>query len=174
VWSELRAQPVARSGGGFPAWGYAAAALLVVVGLASVLLAPGVEETAVMEAAGGVDTPTAVTDLSGEEAAVTTVATSDPAAPAETVADEDFAAYAANARQGLLTFDAADGMTEEKTEMALDCAAAAGVTGMELLGELDEGGNQYAMLAPSAETLDSDTPIVFVDLSTCEIAHRDG
>jgi hypothetical protein len=43
----------------------------------------------------------------------------------------------------------------------------------EVLGELEEE-EDGVLLVPDLESIGPDTPIVFVDLETCEIVHRDG
>jgi hypothetical protein len=63
---------------------------------------------------------------------------------------------------------------EPASAEASPCVEDAGVTDMEVLGELEKEERRYVLLVPDLESIGPDTPIVFVDLETCEIVHRDG
>jgi hypothetical protein len=159
LWTELTTSEPrpARSA----RWAFVTAGGLVAVAVIAVLgqLGTGGETTLRVDTAaeaGGAESP--VTD---ETAAIA----GDAAAPE--AADTDLAAFAMQARQGVLAYEPAG-------EKATGCVDEAGLGDLDLLGELEEEGRRYAVLVPDAESFGPETPIVFVDLETCEVAHRDG
>lgn len=178
LWSELStgvrsATTPARSG---LRWGYAAAALLVVVGAASVI---GQLDRPEM-LAGVADEERASTDDGAQESGGTAVplgATPSTIATAEEDLGADFdtfAAYAAEARKGTLAYQQAPQAPSSESGTALEqCVEEAGLEDSTVLGVMKEEAHRYGVAA-IGETTGPDSVIVFVDLETCSIAHRDG
>ena len=174
LWTELRSQPAERATA-TPWWyrlSYAAAGLFVLVGLVAVLgqLGAGddVSET-FSEVSSGLDEGTdgqIASPLAGEEGAEyagTTMAAADSAeggAPDyKTLADETRAQQLPPANRA----------TETNEEDA-DCLRAAGLQNQEVVG-LVEADRKYLIAVANDEDLDADTPVNFVDATTCEVAH---
>jgi hypothetical protein len=143
-------------------WAYVAAGGLAVVALVVVLG----QVTPTGEMATLSDAPA---EEGGVETSVTTMAvvTADDAGAPEAADSDQLAAFAMQARVGDLAYEPA-------SARASSCVDEAGAVDMELLGELEQDGRRYALLVPDVDSVGPDSPIVFVDLETCEIAHRDG
>jgi hypothetical protein len=150
-------------------WGYAAAALLVVVGVAAAVgRFTGPEQQGLSGvAAEAVDQGS--DEVTDDGAGGTTLA----AAPAAEDSADFLAGYADQARAGTLSYTESAMMTEEETESIERCVDQAGLSDREIEGEIEEDGKRFALVVPEGEPLKSDTDIVFVDLETCQIAYRD-
>ncbi|MEX0863544.1 MAG: hypothetical protein WD269_01560 [Acidimicrobiia bacterium] len=151
-------------------WGYAAAALLVVVGVVAALgRFTGSEQQGLSGiAAEAVDQGS--DELTEDGAEQTTMVAAAPAA--EDTADF-LAGYADQARAGTLSYTASRLMTDEETEAIERCVDRAGLSDRKIEGEIERDGKRFALVVPEGEPLKSDTDIVFVDLETCQIAYRD-
>jgi len=175
LWSELRSQSARKPA--TPWWyrfSYAAAGLFVVVGLVAVATQMGgiggdsqsattvADATAFEEDASG-DVQSPLSEDGSEEATESTMAAAD--AGAESTAD--FEALATETRlQQLPPTSRATQMTEEQ----VDCLKAAGLEDQELAGTV-ERDRTYLIAVPTGVDLDADTPVTFVDVDTCEVAH---
>ncbi|MCI0543938.1 MAG: hypothetical protein L0Z49_05765 [Actinobacteria bacterium] len=159
LWTALRAEvspsPPPRAGLG---WAYAAVGAVLLVGALS-LIGDGLTRTAGTES-GGELAPIAE-DAAGAPATTMAAAT-------VTEDTERLALIAMQARDGDLAYAAAE------DELGSECLDQAGVSHLEPLGEISDEGERYALMVPDADAVGPDTPVVFVDLATCEVAHRDG
>jgi hypothetical protein len=169
LWSELRSQPVKKAA--TPWWyrlSYAAAGLFVVVGLVAVVSQLGGigEETAetFADASSGLDESLQPLSEGGQEdSASTTIAAAD-AVPEST---PDFETLATEARrQELPAAVRATQMTEDQA----DCLNAAGLEDQEVVGTV-ESDRTYLIAIPTEKDPDAETPVNFVDATTCEVAH---
>ena len=180
LWTRLTTEeaPARRAGAWWVRWAFAAAALLLVVGVAAVfsrgdltyLAAEGVEET--FEEIGS----------SLEEAAV---ATTEAAAVARAEADTLSQAARAPADLDLLAevaeqvrtgeFDSPSPAGDSGTAPAdetLSCLQEAGLAEHALVGEF-EAENQYLVVVPSDEEIGPTTPVFFVEIDTCTVLYVD-
>jgi hypothetical protein len=159
VWTDLTTGQAPQSRGS--RWVYATVgglALVAVVALAGLMGGNGdISGEVAVEADGGAESP----------ATTVTMATAGDAAAPEAFDEDQFAALAMQAREGDLPAETPD-------EATRSCLEKAGVGDLELVGEAEEDGARYALLAPAVATLEAETPIVFVDLETCSITHREG
>jgi hypothetical protein len=191
LWTALRTEAAAKPAKTpwYYVWAPVAAGLFVIVGLVTVLNQVGGVEadqlaadlpvtTAVAEtldtsesgAEGGASAPT--TESEGR-ATVTTAATGSDGST-----DEAAALYATEAEQ--LRRGELSAPLQEFTDTGADadsdqaCVEEAGLADHVILATLTspDDGHEVAVAHPEDETL-SDSPIVFVDLSTCEIVYRD-
>jgi hypothetical protein len=154
-------------------WGFAAAGLLVVVGVLAVIGQLGTSQS---------DTADAGEDQGQEMAVQDTVSTvAEPAgvvSPVATTAGEgsvpeeqELAAFATQARSGSANFQELGDMAQDDADTAEACVASAGLAGHQLVGEIERDGVRYAVAVPEGESLETSTAIVFVDLETCEVAY---
>jgi hypothetical protein len=149
-------------------WVYATAggfALVATVAVAGLLGGNGdMAGVVAVESDGGSESPVTTATMSTAGDAAVPEAT---AAPPEATDEDQFAAFAMQAREGAIPVETPD-------EATTSCLEQAGVGDLDFIGEAEEDGARYALLAPDLETLGTETPIVFVDLETCSVTHRDG
>ena len=191
LWTALRTEAAAKPAKTpwYHIWAPVAAGLFVIVGLVTVLdqiggvdadqLAADLPVTTAADAetrdtadtGGGEVSPTAGEETDGGATATTAAASDGPT-------DEAAALYAAEAqkvRRGELSTplqEFSDAGVNADTEQA--CVEQAGLVDHRILATLTspDDGNRVAVAHPEDETL-ADAPIVFVDLTTCEIVYRD-
>lgn len=171
LWTELRAQPAETAAPWWYRVSYAAAGLFVVVGLVAVVNQLAGDEVAetFSEVSSGLDegasgeTASPLSDDGSEESAGTTVAAADAGA-GDT---PDFKTLAEEARLQQLppSVRANDSASED-----LDCVNAAGLENQEVVGTVD-ADRKYLIAVANDEDLDAETPVNFVDATTCEVAH---
>ena len=191
VWTALRTEAAAKPAKTpwYYIWAPVAAGLFVIVGLVTVLnqiggveadqlaldlpvtTAADAEAPDPAESGGGEASPTVAEETDGG-------ATDTTAAGSDVSGDEAAALYAAEAqrvRQGELSaplLEYEEGRADADTDQA--CVERAGLADHRILATLTspEDGHRVAVAHPEDETL-ADSPIVFVDLTTCEIVYRD-
>lgn len=172
LWTELRADaaPKERSTPWWYRWSYAAAGLLIVVGVVGVISQTGgdVDET-FMGASSGLTDDGAVGEAATDDAADMATDEIEEAAP-QAAEELDFATWAAKARSAAESPDSirsADG--EELTE----CLSRAGLDDHRIVERLEED-SRYALVVAADVELGPETQITFVDLEKCEVVHIDG
>ena len=175
LWTALRSRQARRPAK--PWWyrvSYAAASLLVVIGVAAVISQTDSKDAAETFAA-----------LSADEAAdVMEESTARSAAPAPTSAAAandsasvaaapeaafDFAAIAKSVRSDATTlsqYSREDGTTAGSVEMS-ECVIQAEVEGQRIVTAIEN----YILLLPDGVEIGPDTPITFVDTTTCTVVH---
>jgi hypothetical protein len=191
LWTALRTEAAAKPAKTpwYYIWAPVTAGLFVIVGLVTVLnqiggvdadqlaadlpvtTAADAETLGTAESGGGEASPT-VEEETDSGATATTAAGSDGST------DEAVALYAAEAqrvRQGELSAplqEYSDAGVDADTDQA--CVEQAGLVDHRILATLSspDDGSRVAVAHPEDETL-ADSPLVFVDLTTCEIVYRD-
>ena len=192
LWTELRNPQAAKAAAspGWMRWALAAASLFVVVGVAGVLGQLGQGDSAQEVAAPFADTTTAsesvdrgleeqplapqgedgsATTGAGDQSSeysATTLAAAEATVPAP-VSDSDFEAVAADARQAVLSQSTTTTSVAQQADRCLDDER---LGGQEVLAtvELDRS---YLIMVPAGVEITEETPITFVDASTCEVVH---
>ena len=179
LWSELRNQPVKKAA--TPWWyrlSYSAAGLFVVVGLIAVVNQLGSGDSGASETfsevSSGLDAGSdgqTASPLAGEESAESTIAESTDSTMVAADSGEgnapDFKTLADEARlQQLPSSVQATASTPENR----DCVNAAGLENQEVVGTV-EADRTYLIAVANDENLDAETPVNFVDATTCEVAH---
>ena len=189
LWTELRNPPaMARAANPWWwRWTYAAAGLFLVVGLAGVILQLGQGDDAAetfTEVSSGLDdgqsrdyeeeplapqgedgsATTSAGGSSAESGVTTTMAALEAPAP---VSDSDFEALAADARRATLSQSTTSTTAAEQADRCLDDER---LGGQEVLAtvELDR---TYLIMVPAGVEVTEETPITFVDASTCQVVH---
>jgi hypothetical protein len=189
LWTALRTEAAAKptKTPWYYVWAPVAAGLFVIVGLVTVLNQIGGVEADQLAAdlpvttAGDAETLDTVDSGAEGGGSATTSAAGAPGSTGSGTdgsTDEARALYAAEAqqlRQGDLNAPLEayeDSSTEADSDQA--CVEEAGLSDHRILATLTspDDGNRVAVAHPEGETL-ADSPIVFVDLSTCEIVYRD-
>ena len=188
VWTELQARPTAaaKKEPWYMRFSYAAAGVLVIAGVAGVITQGGDDQlvetssevaepmgSATDEGTQSGDSAESDDALEGLDAGA---ATNDGAdgefiPPAATF----FTSKADETREEGATSDSA----EELAERHAACIADAGLSDYETIGELEIDGGPadlsgiYLVAKPIEVEVDANTPIAFVDLTTCELAYLD-
>lgn len=172
LWARLRAEKAkARSTVGIYGWSLAAAALFVIVGLAAVL---GNQAQSGGDAAEGFEEiSSGLAEAADTTAASDTFAAADSGAEAAAPAEQYFAAQARRLRSGDDDLQrASDGEAGDQ-----ECLAEAGIPNHEVVAVVgeDEGvPERYLAAVPAGETIGPETPIHFVDATTCDLVYSDG
>ena len=175
LWTALRPQQAPRTS---KAWwyrvSYAAASLLVVIGVASVISQTGVQEA----------TETFTALPADEQVDVENEIAAPRAAPAPTsAAAADSPTYAAAAPQDGLDFAAmaesvrsdTDALSDYSSERWMiadsagtsECVDQAEFEGQRIVAIIEN----YILAVPAGTELGPDTPITFVDIDTCSVVH---
>lgn len=196
VWTALRADPAPARGTTpwYYRWVYAAAGLFLVVGLVGVLSQTGGNDSAEMGATAetmSAGDATATTQADGGElapAAEDGDDAADSAAEEATAmtAEEFFAQTAEQVRSGQFDESFTRSYAETESEDGALCLeeaiARAGMEDHEVVGEarhFESTGEEptsttYLLAVPADTVIGPDTPVVFVSIEACEIAHIDG
>ena len=191
VWTELQARPTAaaKKAPWYMRWSYAAAGVLVVAGVAGIItqggddasvetfreVSSGLESAQVDEGGDSAgDSATDVTESAGDDAGAGAVAdgsADELIPPAATF----FSNKADETREREL--DSAE--SEDLTAQHAECISRAGLQDYETIGELQIDGGPadlsgiYLVAKPAGVEVDETTPIAFVEITSCEIAHLD-
>jgi len=173
LWTELRNQPTKGSAGA-PWWyrlSYAAAGVFVVVGLVAVVAQLGSfggdSAGTVAEVSSDLDageTMTPMDDGGQEEFNPTTTAAATGDAGAESA--PDFKTLADETRREELPSSVRATSEQEQAT----CLTDAGLEDHELAGTVDNG-RAYLIAVPDNVALDGETPVTFVNASTCQVVH---
>ncbi len=187
LWTELRSGAATKTRA-TPWWyrlSYAAAGLFVMVGLVAVLgqgvFGGGDSAESFSEVSSGLDggasaesvTPlySPQSDESGGVAPTTTTAAATDASVATTVpAAENAPDYKTLATETRLQQLPAANRSTGASEEEADCVSAAGLENQQVVGTV-ETDRTYLIAIPDSVELDSETPVNFVDTTTCTVAH---
>lgn len=192
VWTELQARPasVEKTSPWYLRWSYAAAGVLVLVGLGAGAISMLNDGELALTAA---DTAEESADLlqGGEGGATATTEA------ASAILEDDAGADAADGAAQTVPPDASfflnkaddtrsgaldDSAEEDLAARHADCLESAGLIEYETVGQLEvenpeelglEGPGSYLVAVPAGVEIDEDTPVAFVDAATCELTHLD-
>jgi hypothetical protein len=181
LWTRLTTEkaPPRRAGAWWARWAFAAAALLLVVGVAAVfsrgdftyLAAEGVEES-FEEIGSSLEAPAeATTEAAAREETAETETVERAASTAVDV--ELLSEVAEQVRAGDLTSsDLNYDVTDETAEDGAACLQEAGLDEHDLVGDI-EADNHYLVAVPADEEIGPTTPVFFVDIDTCTVLYVD-
>ena len=175
LWTALRPQQAPRTS---KAWwyrvSYAAASLLVVIGVASVISQTGVQEATetftALPADEQVDVENEIAAPSAAPAPTSAAAADSPTYAAAAPQDGlDFAAMAESVRSDT---DALSDYSSERWMIAdsagtSECVDQAEFEGQRIVAIIEN----YILAVPAGTELGPDTPITFVDIDTCSVVH---
>jgi hypothetical protein len=175
LWTTLTTEQAgttepARTGWGLHRVGYAAGAAVLVVGLVAALgqLTPTSDDTAAIADSDRIQT-------AGESDGGISPASTDAPPPVNILSGPEmdlFSGYAEQARTGSLEY-LDPSHTIEDHETLMSCIERAGLADHTTLGDVVESGRVYTVVVPEGDGVGPETPVAFVDLDTCKIAHLD-